>query len=62
MSERYQIISPDGSDAAAPLPESNVLAGLLVKDRQLVPPLLELVEQARNSSSRLSVRSTTSWM
>jgi hypothetical protein len=29
------------------LPESNVLAGLLVRDRQLILPLLELVEQAQ---------------
>ncbi|MFV0445761.1 MAG: IS256 family transposase [Planctomycetaceae bacterium] len=47
MSERYQIVSPSGSDDAAKLPESNALAGLLVKDRQLILPLLDLVEQAQ---------------
>ena len=47
MSERYQIVSPSGSDETAKLPESQTLAGLLVKDHQLILPLLDLVEQAQ---------------
>lgn len=47
MSERYQIVSPGGSDAASRLPESKQLAELLSKDGQLILPLLDLVEQAQ---------------
>ncbi|MBX3100869.1 MAG: IS256 family transposase [Salinibacterium sp.] len=47
MSERYQIVSPDGSDATSALPESKQLAELLSKDGQLILPLLDLVEQAQ---------------
>lgn len=47
MSERYQIVSSSGSVAVAPPPESNALAEMLVKDRQLILPLLDLVEQAQ---------------
>jgi len=47
MSERYQIVSPDGSDPQSGLPESQQLAALLAKDGQLILPLLDLVEQAQ---------------
>lgn len=44
MSERYQIVSTDANDA--PL-SSKELAAFLVKDGQLLLPLVELVEQAQ---------------
>lgn len=47
MAERYQIVSPGGSDAASRLPDSQQLAELLSKDGQLILPLLDLVEQAQ---------------
>ena len=47
MSERYQIVSPDGSDLPSRLPPSKPLAELLAKDGQLILPLLDLVEQAQ---------------
>ncbi|MCA9056759.1 MAG: hypothetical protein KDA75_23190, partial [Planctomycetaceae bacterium] len=47
MSERYPIVSPSGSDEPAQWPESTALAGLLVTDRKLILPVLELVEQAQ---------------
>lgn len=47
MSERYQIVSPDGSDRPSRLPQSKQLAELLAKDGQLILPLLGLVEQAQ---------------
>jgi hypothetical protein len=47
MSERYQIVSPDGSDPPSRLPPSKPLAERLAKDGQLILPLLELVEQAQ---------------
>lgn len=47
MSERYQIVSPDGSDPQSRLPESQCLAALLAQDGQLILPLLDLVEQAQ---------------
>lgn len=47
MSERYQIVSVAGSGESARVPASRQLASLLVKDGQLILPLLGLVEQAQ---------------
>lgn len=44
MTEAYQVVSPDDTNG---LPESQVIAGLLAKDGQLILPLLDLVEQAQ---------------
>jgi len=52
MNEAYQVVSPDDTNG---LPDSQVIAGLLAKDCQLILPLLDLV--TANGSSRRSVRS-----
>ncbi len=44
MNEAYQVVSPDDTNG---LPDSQVIAGLLAKDGQLVLPLLDLIEQAQ---------------
>jgi len=44
MNEAYQVVSPDDTNG---LPDSQVIAGLLAKDGQLILPLLDLIEQAQ---------------
>jgi transposase-like protein len=53
LSQRYQIVSPDGSDAASRLPGSKQLAAMLAKDGQLILPLLDLVAKLQQNESWL---------
>ncbi len=50
MIAAYQVVSTTDTDR---LPDSREIAGLLARDRQLILPLLDLIEQAQCASDDL---------